>query len=391
MAGAYALMAAPVARGRDAGKRTAVPRQTSIEAALRAAGAELHGVRVFDARLGDIRLDPDIDSLIIGVRPPTALAALKTTLERAYPSDHPVTVVSRAGSKQQATQTRRIADLEGAAGMPPTLAVFVPALPAERRGTVDGLRAIMARLRGPDGCPWDREQDHRTLRRCLLEEVHEALDAIDREDWQDLASELGDILLQVMFHAQLASERGEFDFDDVAERLRGKLVVRHPHVFGDAVAKDAATVLRRWDEIKREEVGGEGAADLLTGVAPTLPALDRAQKVQRRAAHFGFDWAHVEGPLAKLAEEIEELTAALGVEAPGSPRLEHEIGDVLFAAVNVARFAGVDAEQALRTMVERFARRFAVMQKLAAEQGQRIEGMNLEQMDALWEKAKKSE
>jgi tetrapyrrole methylase family protein/MazG family protein len=275
--------------------------------------------------------------------------------------------------------------------MPPPLAIFVPSAPAERRGTVSGLRAITARLRSPDGCPWDREQDHRTLRRCLLEEAHEAVDAIDREDWQALASELGDVLLQVIFHALLASERGEFDFDDVTGRLRDKLIARHPHVFGDAVAKDAATVLRRWDEIKRAESGDEQGGDLLTGVAPTLPALDRAQKVQRRAAHFGFDWSHVEGPLAKLAEELEELRAALGAEAPGSRRLEHEIGDILFAAVNVARFAGVDAEQALRTMVERFARRFAAMQRFAAERGDRLEAMNLEQMDALWERAKGSE
>ena len=376
---------------RRAAGESPVPRRTSIEAAVRAGGAELAGVRVFDARLGDVRPDPDGESLFINVRGAAMLAAIGRALARDYPADHVVTVVSRPGSGDQTVRALTIADLDAPARMPPPLAVFVPAAPAERGGTVDGLRAIMARLRGPDGCPWDREQDHRTLRRCLLEEAHEALDAIDREDWQDLASELGDILLQVIFHAQLGSERGEFDFDDVAARLRDKLIARHPHVFGDAVANDAATVLRRWDEIKREEVGDERADDLLTGVAPTLPALDRAQKVQRRAAHFGFDWAHVEGPLAKLAEEIEELKAALGAEAPGAPRLEHEIGDVLFAAVNVARFAGVDAEQALRTTVERFARRFAAMQGLAAEQGERIEGMNLEQMDALWERAKNRE
>jgi len=366
-----------------------VPRATSIEAAVRAAGRKLSGVRVFDLRAGAVAPDVDSDSLFVGIANAAATAALQEALGRHYPPGHQVTAVSRPGSRQQEMVTFTVGELGRAAQMPAPVSVFVPALPVQQRATIEGLRDIMAHLRSTDGCPWDREQDHRSLRRCLLEEAHEALAAIDREDWQELSVELGDLLLQVLFHAQLASERGEFDFDDIAARLRDKLVARHPHVFADAVAQNAEAVLRRWDELKRHEAGGpERAGDLLAGVAPTLPALDRAQKVQRRAAHFGFDWAQIEGPLEKLREETEELKAALKNEPAGSPRLEDEMGDLLFAAVNVGRFAGIDAEQALRAAVERFAARFAAMEHLAAEQGEDLEKMNLEQMDALWERAK---
>lgn len=370
---------------------TELPVTIPIEAAIAAAGARLDGVRVFDVRAPAIESDPDADCLFVGIDDDVALARLTDALDDAYPARHQVTAISKTGSPDQEKRSLTIASLQDAGEMALPLAVFVPAPSPEERDTVDGLRAIMARLRADSGCPWDREQDHRSLRRCLLEEAHEVIAAIDRGDWQELATELGDVLLQVLFHAQLASERGDFDFDDVAARLREKLVARHPHVFGDVVAKDAADVLRRWDELKRHEAGEEDGGDLLTGVAPTLPALDRAQKVQRRAAHVGFDWTRVEGPLAKLAEEIGELKAALASESPGSLWLEHEVGDILFSVVNVSRFAGIDAEQALRAAADRFAARFARMRELAAQQGERIEGMSLEQMDALWERAKEME
>jgi tetrapyrrole methylase family protein/MazG family protein len=362
---------------------------TPIEAAMKAAGAELAGVRVFDMSRGEPGADPDADSLFINLRDARDAAVLRQVLAARYPAEHRVTAISRPGAREQSLQSLTIEQLDSLADMPPPVSVFVPAPEAERRATMAGLRAIMGRLRSDRGCPWDREQDHRSLRSCLLEETHEALTAIDREDWHELATELGDILLQVIFHAQLAWERGEFGFDDVVGRLRDKLVSRHPHVFGDAVAEDAEAVLRRWEQLKRHETGPERARDLLHGIAPRLPALARAQKVQRRAAHVGFDWAQVEGPLAKVAEELEEFKAALGGEAPGSPRLEHEIGDLLFSMVNVARFAAVDAEQALRVTVDRFVSRFRAMQELAAQQGGTLEAMSLEQMDALWEQVKK--
>ena len=367
-----------------------MPGSTSIEAAVTAAGRSLTGVRVFDLRHAEIRPDAGCDSLFVGVGDAAAARRLRDLLCGHYPPSHRVTIISRPGSRRQRVSELPVADLEQAHQAPSPVSVFVPALPAEQCPTVEGLRAIMARLRSERGCPWDREQDHRSLRRCLLEETHEALAAIDGERWQELAAELGDILLQVLFHAQLAGERGDFDFDDVVERLREKLIARHPHVFGDAVAGDAEAVLRRWEEIKRREAGEERAGDLLADVPPTLPALDRAQKGQRRAAHVGFDWAQIEGPLAKLAEEIEEFKAALASESPDSSRLEQEMGDILFAAVNVARFAGVNAEQALRTAVARFAARFAAMWELAAEQGRTLQDMNLQEMDSLWERVKPS-
>lgn len=370
-----------------------MPKPDSIEAAVAAAGGKLTGVMVFDVHQGQVAPSPDCDAIVIGIGNRGSAAALKEVAAAHYPPGHVVTAVSRPGARGQRVRPLTVATLDQAGEMEPPVSVFVPAPPPEQRPTVMGLRAIMARLRGPDGCPWDREQDHRTLRCCLLEEAHEALAAIDRENWRELATELGDILLQVLFHAQLAAERGDFNFDDVVVGLRDKLVRRHPHVFGDAVATDAEAVLRRWDELKhdeRSENGEPARGDLLAGVAPGLPALDRAHKVQRRAAHAGFDWADIAGPLVKLAEEIEELKSALARERPRARRLEEELGDVLFAAVNVARFAGVNAEQALRAAVDRFAGRFAMMEQMAAAQGQALTGMSLEQMDALWERAKEA-
>jgi tetrapyrrole methylase family protein/MazG family protein len=229
---------------------------------------------------------------------------------------------------------------------------------------------VMARLRGPGGCPWDTEQTHASLARHLLEETHEVLAAIDAGDGEAIRDELGDVLLQVVFHAQIAAGDGEWDVDDVAEGLVAKLVRRHPHVFGEVKVRDADEVLVNWERIKAGEKGGDPGG-LEDDVPASLPALARASKVQRRAAGFGFDWRTREAATAKLREELEELEAA---ETPQDA--EAELGDVLFAAAAVARRLGVDPESALRRTTTRFARRFEAMRTRAEAEGADLAAMD---------------
>ena len=249
---------------------------------------------------------------------------------------------------------------------------------------------IMARLRDPErGCPWDLQQDHRSLCKFLLEECYEVIEAAEQADDDLLEEELGDLLLQIVFHCQIAKERGRFDLHSVARRICDKLERRHPHVFGDVVVADAAEVVRNWEEIKREERGGaEGERSLLDGVPKALPALRRAEEVQKRASTVGFDWHDVAGPLAKAREELAELEQAIA--AGDKQRAGEELGDALFALVNVGRFVGVSAEQALREAVRRFIFRFAQIEQEARRRGLDLREMTLEQMDLLWEEAKGS-
>src|SRR5439155_26393797 len=254
--------------------------------------------------------------------------------------------------------------------------------PSRDRGerVLDLLR-VMARLRGPDGCPWDREQTHQTLARHLLEEAHETIEAIDEGDPTRLQDELGDLLLQVVFHAEMARQEGSFDVDDVAEGIVRKLIRRHPHVFGEVEVSDAAEVLVNWERIKSVEEGREHGVD--EEIPATLPALARAAKVQRRAAGFGFDWRSVDGALGKVREELSELEAELdaaGLTRPSSDsaahgRIEDELGDVLFAVATVGRWAGVDPETALRKATRRFGERFDAMRAEAVADGVALEDL----------------
>jgi tetrapyrrole methylase family protein/MazG family protein len=248
----------------------------------------------------------------------------------------------------------------------------------------DELVRIMAVLRAPDGCPWDREQTHMTLRRHLVEEAYEAVAAIETGDDDEIRDELGDILLQVAFHAQIASEEGRFDIDDVADAIVAKLRRRHPHIFADAIAETPADVMTRWDEIKRTEKPDKG---LLDGIAPTLPGLTYAEKISRRAVSVGFEWETVEDVWAKVHEEIDELKA----EPAGSPEAEDELGDVLFSMVNVGRKMGIDPEQALRSTCAKFIRRFTEMERMAAGEGRDLAEMGIDDMEALWRRAKEGE
>ena len=247
---------------------------------------------------------------------------------------------------------------------------------------------IMARLRAPDGCPWDREQTFDTIKPYTLEETYEVLDAIDRRDWKDLAEELGDFVLQAVFYAQMASEQNLFRIQDALDAINQKLLRRHPHVFGEETAQTAGDVKKIWGEIKAAEKKdkGKGAEGLLDSVPRALPALVEAQQIASRAAHAGFDWENPDQVVEKLHEELAELAEARRHAAPDE--LENEIGDLLFVLVNLARFLKVDPEQALRRTNAKFRRRFGFIERKLAERGRKLEESNIEEMEALWQQAK---
>jgi MazG family protein len=265
----------------------------------------------------------------------------------------------------------------------------VPKNPDPFRRLVD----IMECLLDPQGCPWDREQTHRSLRPYVIEEACEVVDAIDSGDDGELRSELGDLALQIVFHAALARRRGAFDVDGVYEAICAKLIRRHPHVFGDASAGDASEVLKRWEEIKRAEKSapGDRPRSALDGVPRALPALARAARIQEKARRVNFDWDSLEPVLAKVREEIAELEAERLAARPDHEALEDEFGDLLFALVNLARFLELDPEAALHRACGKFTRRFHAMEARLAAGGRQPQECTLEQLDALWNEVKAEE
>jgi len=249
--------------------------------------------------------------------------------------------------------------------------------------------AIMARLRGPDGCPWDREQTFDTIKRHTLEETYEVFDAIERRAWPELKDELGDLLLQILFYAQMAAEAGYFTIDDVAAGLNAKLIRRHPHIFGDVKAEDAATVLKNWDEIKREEKKASGTCEvsLLGDVPRSMPALMEAGKLGSRAAKVGFDWPDVNGLFDKLNEETGELLDELRKPEIDHAAVEEEFGDLLFTVANLARHLKVDPETSLRSANAKFRRRFGAMESEAGGQ-EALKALTPDDLEELWRNAK---
>jgi tetrapyrrole methylase family protein/MazG family protein len=250
------------------------------------------------------------------------------------------------------------------------------------------LMEIMRRLRGPGGCPWDAEQSHESLKRYLIEETYEVIEAIDNNDPQHLKEELGDLLLQPVFHAVIAEEAGTFTMDEVLEAINDKLVRRHPHVFGDQTVNSAGEQVENWERIKKAEKGEERQS-ALAGVPPHMPALMKAEKITEKAARVGFDWEHVDQVFAKVLEELHELEETM-VEGDQA-RIEAELGDLLFAIVNLGRFLSVNPEQALGKTIGRFVQRFAYVEETLHAAGNQMKDATLEQMNMLWEEAKKKE
>lgn len=254
------------------------------------------------------------------------------------------------------------------------------------RYDLSDFRRIIEVLRAPGGCPWDAEQTHESIRNNVLEEAYETAEAIDKNDLDNLKEELGDLLMQVIFHARMEEEKGGFNLDDVADAACKKLVFRHPHVFGDVKAENSEQVLDTWDKAKRREKSQKTVASAMSGVAEALPALWRAEKVQKKAAKVGFDWPDVSGATEKLSEETDELLRA--IEAENADNCEEEIGDILFSAVNAARFLRVDPEKALHRACEKFILRFERMEQLALEKGLEPESMSLDEMESFYQRAK---
>ena len=252
---------------------------------------------------------------------------------------------------------------------------------------IDDLVAIIKVLRAPGGCPWDREQTHESIKKNFIEETYEVVEAINKQSTDMLREELGDVLLQIVLHSEIESENGNFSFDDVVNDIVQKLVVRHPHVFGEVVANNTAEALNSWDAVKLKTKGQKNQTESMLSVPRELPALMRAQKIQHKAAKIGFDWDNVGGAVDKLYEEIDELKTAM--EQGKRFDIEDEFGDVLFSCVNIARFIDVDSEEALTASTDKFMSRFSLVEQMASEQGIDMKSSSIEELDRLWDKAKK--
>lgn len=252
---------------------------------------------------------------------------------------------------------------------------------------IDDLVAIIKVLRAPGGCPWDREQTHESIKKNFIEETYEVVEAINKQSTDMLREELGDVLLQIVLHSEMESENGNFSFDDVVNDIVQKLVVRHPHVFGEVVANNTAEALNSWDAVKLKTKGQKNQTESMLSVPRELPALMRAQNIQHKAAKIGFDWDNVGGAVDKLYEEIDELKTAM--EQGKRFDIEDEFGDVLFSCVNIARFIDVDSEEALTASTDKFMSRFSLVEQMASEQGIDMKSSSIEELDRLWDKAKK--
>lgn len=327
---------------------------------------------------------PDQPVLIGQIYSKETASQLKLTLMELYPDDHPVKLVHAAGTPEERVESLPLYQIDRSPHLGLLTALYVP--PLGEHTSFESLEEIVAHLRAPEGCPWDREQTHASLSPNLLEETYEVLDAIDGGNASAMTEELGDLLLQIVLHAQIASEEGEFRMTDVLNGIEDKLVRRHPHVFGSVKVTGAGEALRNWERIKeaeREDAGEDRRRGMLSGVPKALPALAQAQAVQDRAARVGFDWEDISGVEEKVREETGEFRAAEGDE-----RRAEEFGDLLFSLVNLARWQHIDAEDALRGAVRRFRQRFEHIEQGARDSGRALDELSLQEMDALWDEAK---
>jgi tetrapyrrole methylase family protein/MazG family protein len=326
---------------------------------------------------------PDIPVLVAQIYSRLVASEVKSTLTAIYPDEHPVKLVHNAGTKEQMVENLALFEIDRSERIGLQSVLFVPSL---GKGTsLEAFQEVVAHLRAPNGCPWDREQTHESLRKHMLEESYEAIAAIDSGNFSAMREEFGDLLLQVMLNSQIASEEGEFTFNDVVKGVYDKIIRRHPHVFGEVKVSGVDGVLANWEKLKEGERKGEGKADkgILDGLPLALPALSQAQEYQDRAARVGFDWPEIDGVLDKVREEIEEIK-----KAETDQELASEIGDLFFALVNLARWKKVDAESALRGTNMKFKKRFSHVEQGAKKAGKNLSDMKLEEMDGLWDEGK---
>ncbi|MBL8097935.1 MAG: nucleoside triphosphate pyrophosphohydrolase [Anaerolineales bacterium] len=320
---------------------------------------------------------PDADTLILNIDSQELALQIKKVLLSVYPAEHEIYVVEGQRSKVE-----QLGDLQPATFDLQPATFYIPSL---GEGTsFESFAEITAHLRAPDGCPWDKEQTHQTLRKHLLEEAYETISAMDSNNISEMREEFGDLLLQIVLNAQIASESNEFNSTQVIKHIYDKIIRRHPHVFGDLKLDGVDGVLQNWEKLKEKERGGKKESKgILDGVPISLPALSQAQEYQDRAARVGFDWPEIDGVLDKVREEIEEIK-----KAETDFELASEIGDLFFVLVNLARWKYVDAESALRNTNIKFKKRFAHVEKRAKEQNKNLSDMTLEEMDSFWNEAK---
>ena len=349
-------------------------------------------VDIIDAKsLPGASFSRDTHLVVTGISNVLVARSVARKLREYYSPEHTVVTTGCLESGGFDLRMHTLGELEEVASACRDTAVFVAPSRIPTPGGFDELVRIIAVLRGPNGCPWDREQTHETLGKHMVEEAYEAVHAIEQGDLRELADELGDVLLQVVLHSQIGAEEEAFSIDDVIAGIIAKIRRRHPHIFGSVRADTAEEVLRNWDEIKRgekAEAAPEGETPgVLAGITPTLPALMYAQKISRRAAGAGFEWEHIDGVWDKVAEEIAELKEC----EPGSPEAADEVGDVLFSVVNVARHLGIDSEDALRGTCLKFMRRFEDMESQAQRDGLDIREMDIDALEQFWLEAKRKE
>lgn len=323
---------------------------------------------------------PDMPVLITGIVSSELALQLKSVLLTTYLKEHKIQWVSGGEKKEE-----RLGDISGEV-FGDDICWYIPAM--EEGTSFESFAEIVAHLRAPDGCPWDREQTHETLRKHLLEEAYEAISAIDSGDFADMREEFGDLLLQIVLQSQIANEERQFNINQVIQGIHSKLVRRHPHVFGELDLDGVDGVLANWEKLKEDErkSNGQDEKGVLDGVPGILPALSQSQEYQDRAARVGFDWPKIDGVLDKIAEEIGEIK-----NAESDFELASEIGDLLFVLVNFARWKNVDAESVLRETNIKFKKRFTYVEQGAKIQGRNLSELDLDEMEALWQEAKNTE
>jgi tetrapyrrole methylase family protein/MazG family protein len=325
-------------------------------------------------------------ALVAQIYSPRIASEVKLTLNAVYPDEYRVRMVHGAGTPQQIVEDLPLYEIDRSPHTGLLTALYIP--PLDQDTSFEAFQEIIAHLRAVDGCPWDREQTHLSLRQHLLEETFETLEALDAEDSAGMCEELGDLLLQIVLHAQIASEEGTFSMADILSGINRKIVRRHPHVFGKFQVDNVSGVLKNWEKLKAHEriENGKGQKGLLDGLPAALPSLSQAQGYQERVKRVGFDWPEISGALEKISEELEEVKSA----ASRQDRAD-ELGDLLFAVVNASRWYSVDAESALRAANKRFRTRFSYIERSARELGVEMSHMTLEEMDVLWKEAKEQE
>ncbi|WP_461207198.1 bifunctional methyltransferase/pyrophosphohydrolase YabN [Clostridium sp. DL1XJH146] len=347
----------------------------------------IKGLKIIDSfGIENQVMDKRVGTIVTQVYDKLIASKVKLALSEYYDDDAIIYFVRAAGIKElESIRQISLYELDRQEDIDYLTSVFVPENTKCKKDFWD-LLSIMNKLRSEDGCPWDREQTHASLKRCMIEECYEAVEAIEKDDLDDIVEELGDVLLQVVFHAQIGQEDGFFDINDIVEGICNKLIIRHPHVFGSTSVNDSNEVLINWENIKKRENGFVKNSEELMHVAKNLPALIRADKVQKKAAKVGFDWKDVLPAFDKVIEELDEVKEVYKTQ--NMDKIQEEIGDLIFSVVNIARFLDIDPENALNYTIDKFIRRFTYIEEAITTNGKKIEEVSLEEMDKLWEEAK---